>query len=253
MDGPALDHITEGTTTTLPKAWSDALTEFTANQIPIRLIDLRTLRLVSRSDVARYYRPILAEYLQKHSSRYKVAMQCDIRRTIFKFIKYAMFSHRWLAEGEPTFGDMSMVRTFAEVLIRDDEVCILYPRVLHAHTHPRLFCGCVARFECLRSQSRKILPPTSRTSPPALDSTNYSCSAPRHARITVALPGPTLVASTKTAAPNLTNPSVPCLDGTTTPSSASSTSHPPLSWMISLQTSGSHGDGLSKSCLRRKI
>lgn len=109
-------------TITLPKIWSDALTEFTANQIPIHLIDLHTLHLVSRFDVVRHYRPILAAYLQRHPSRQNASRR-DVTHTIFKLVKYAIFSHRWLAEGEPTFQDMPMVNTFAEALIQDDEVC----------------------------------------------------------------------------------------------------------------------------------
>lgn len=125
MSSSKFAHTTEGQcTVALPKIWSDALTEFTANQIPIHLIDLHNLRLVSRSDVVRYYRPILAAYLQKHPSR-SSASQRDVMRTIFKLVKYAIFSHRWLTEGEPTFDDMPMVSTFADVLIQDDEVCPL--------------------------------------------------------------------------------------------------------------------------------
>ncbi|KAF8552623.1 hypothetical protein OG21DRAFT_104533 [Imleria badia] len=115
-------------TTTLPKIWSDALSEFTANQIPIHLIDLHTLQLVSRSDVARYYRLILVAHLQKHPSR-QHASQRDVTHTIFKLVKYAIFSHRWLADGEPTFQDMPMVSTFADALIQDDEVCPMPSRI----------------------------------------------------------------------------------------------------------------------------
>ncbi|KAG9309760.1 hypothetical protein JVU11DRAFT_10134 [Chiua virens] len=146
--------ITEGPVT-LPKAWTDALTEFTANQIPIHLIDLQTLRLVSRSDVARHYRLILAAYLQKHPSRQN-APQHEITRTIFKIVKYAIFSHRWLAEGEPTFQDMSMISTFAEALSRDDETVLAQTLVTHvpdiatrAGLHKfLLFCSKARSYHC---------------------------------------------------------------------------------------------------------
>lgn len=136
--------MTEGATVTLPKVWSDALSEFTANQIPIHLIDLHTLHLVSRFDVARYYRPILAAYLQKHPSHCNTSEQRDVTRAIFKLVKYAIFSHRWLAEGEPTFQDMPIVRTFADVLIQDDEVCPLSSRVLHVLAHLRLLSAAMS-------------------------------------------------------------------------------------------------------------
>lgn len=100
---------------TLPKLWSDALTEFTSNQIPIHLIDLQTLRLVSRYDVARYYRPIVAAYLDRHPHR-RNAAQHEVSRMIFKIVKYAIFSHRWLNDGEPTFKDMDMVREYVLVM-----------------------------------------------------------------------------------------------------------------------------------------
>ena len=228
---------------TLPKLWSDTLGEFVANQIPIHLIDLHTLQLVSRSDVAQYYRPILAAHLQKHPSC-QHASQRDVTRTVFKLVKYAIFSHRWLVEGEPTFQDMPMVSTFADVLIQDDEVC---PRALVSH--PSAFRRLTPN---PRPYSPTLSPSASPMSPLVPACINSSTSALKPVRTTAALPGLTPAASAKIAARNWTNPSAPCSDGTAMPTSASSTLHHLSSLTTSPATNGSHEGGPFKSCSRPK-
>jgi hypothetical protein len=71
--------------------WFD---EYVMNEIPIRLIRLSDMKFFGRSDVKKHFRGSVPE---------------DGSRWIYSpsdTVKYAILSHRWLDEGEPTFEEM---------------------------------------------------------------------------------------------------------------------------------------------------
>ncbi|KAG2117601.1 hypothetical protein DEU56DRAFT_984829 [Suillus clintonianus] len=65
--------------------------EYVMNEIPIRLIRLSDMKFVGRIDVKKLFRSSVYSSLEYSPSNH---------------IRYAMLSHRWLDEGEPTYEEM---------------------------------------------------------------------------------------------------------------------------------------------------
>jgi len=69
------------------------LDQYVMNNIPIRLICLSKMKLVGRNDVKKHFQVSVPGH--EHAS-YSPA----------NHVKYAILSHRWLLEGEPTYETM---------------------------------------------------------------------------------------------------------------------------------------------------
>ncbi|KAH7923624.1 HET-domain-containing protein, partial [Leucogyrophana mollusca] len=84
--------------------------EYIFNEIPTRLLYVPHMTLVGRSYVRKHFRPAIEEIEQaadaegtsNGQSRYYI-----IRNLVRMKVKYAILSHRWLDEGEPTFQELS--------------------------------------------------------------------------------------------------------------------------------------------------
>ncbi|KAJ8583819.1 hypothetical protein M405DRAFT_493616, partial [Rhizopogon salebrosus TDB-379] len=75
--------------------WFD---EYVMNEIPIRLIRLSDMKFFGRGDVKKHFRGFVPE----DGSRWRYSPSDTV--------KYAILSHRWLGEGEPTFEDMKSAK-----------------------------------------------------------------------------------------------------------------------------------------------
>ena len=69
----------------------DTFDRYMMNYIPIRLIRLSDMKLVERNDVRKHFRDSVPHKGAPHPASY---------------VKYAILSHRWLDEGEPTYKEM---------------------------------------------------------------------------------------------------------------------------------------------------
>ncbi|KAF8837962.1 HET-domain-containing protein [Paxillus ammoniavirescens] len=83
--------------------------------MPAHLIYVPTKKIIGRGDVKAFVLTPLKEHLDKFlrngpfESNYE--RECAIGTSIRNVAKYAIFSHRWLNEGEPSFQDMLQERT----------------------------------------------------------------------------------------------------------------------------------------------
>jgi hypothetical protein len=75
----------------------DEFDQFVMNYIPIHLIRLSDMKFVGRNDIKKHFRSSVPRY------------KCDQRHAA-SHVKYAVLSHRWLDEGEPTYQDMKSGR-----------------------------------------------------------------------------------------------------------------------------------------------
>ncbi|KAF9219892.1 hypothetical protein BS17DRAFT_804219 [Gyrodon lividus] len=75
--------------------------EHISNEVPTHLIDVRTMRLVGREDVARFYQSL--DYVEV-AERFNRGWVADRPRA--DVVRYAILSHRWLDQGEPTYQQM---------------------------------------------------------------------------------------------------------------------------------------------------
>ncbi|KAH7922793.1 hypothetical protein BV22DRAFT_969606, partial [Leucogyrophana mollusca] len=80
--------------------------EYILNEIPTHLLHVPTMKLMGRYEVKTHFQPILA----KIDREWRTEERYDIRRVVRWRAKYAIFSHRWLEAGEPTFQDVSAGR-----------------------------------------------------------------------------------------------------------------------------------------------
>ncbi|KAG0702968.1 hypothetical protein DFH29DRAFT_919167 [Suillus ampliporus] len=73
------------------------------NHLPAHLIYVPEMRLINRADIFGIVRP--HEVIQNLTLDSWTAT-ARAKATLMKHLNYAIFSHRWLREGEPTFADM---------------------------------------------------------------------------------------------------------------------------------------------------
>ncbi|KAG2135167.1 hypothetical protein DEU56DRAFT_401519 [Suillus clintonianus] len=107
----------------MPEALTDVLEEFTRyvnNDIPFRLIYLLDMTLVGRSTVKQHFRPLMDEItndmIDEESKKMRLEQgfmypihsdrRSAVRALVEERVQYAIFSHRWLEEGEPSFKDV---------------------------------------------------------------------------------------------------------------------------------------------------
>ncbi|KAG1737691.1 hypothetical protein EDB19DRAFT_1717330 [Suillus lakei] len=85
---------------------------FVFDQIPVRLIHLPTMKLLDRNTLISHFRPnmesITEEDIKTKQDEKPTATRNQIVGDMIKDrVRYAIFSHRWLNEGEPTYEDMT--------------------------------------------------------------------------------------------------------------------------------------------------
>lgn len=87
----------------------DAFSSYVFSSMPTRLIYVPEMRLVDRNEVFKIYKPavtaITEDDLEKFSG--SRSREENLHKVLKDKVKFAMFSHRWLDTGEPTFRDMS--------------------------------------------------------------------------------------------------------------------------------------------------
>ncbi|KAH7882338.1 hypothetical protein F5I97DRAFT_347319 [Phlebopus sp. FC_14] len=87
---------------------SEVFDDYVANNMPTHLIYVPTRHVLSRAELGRIFQPDniadgeIVEHMQTHECTRPVAMKAIVRA----LLKYAILSHRWLREGEPTYGDV---------------------------------------------------------------------------------------------------------------------------------------------------
>jgi Heterokaryon incompatibility protein (HET) len=77
--------------------------EYCFNELPTRLIDVRTMELVGREDVMSHFENEAKSRVSKWMTLSEESLARDLQSTV----KYAILSHRWLPKGEPTFKNVS--------------------------------------------------------------------------------------------------------------------------------------------------
>ncbi|KAH7883252.1 heterokaryon incompatibility protein-domain-containing protein [Phlebopus sp. FC_14] len=92
---------------------------YVQNEIPVRFIDPSAMKFVKREDVFSVFQEDIAKIgddeIDKRASRrgwehqhiYVYQRQVVLKELMHQTIKYVVFSHRWHADGEPTFQDIS--------------------------------------------------------------------------------------------------------------------------------------------------
>ncbi|KAG1731343.1 heterokaryon incompatibility protein-domain-containing protein [Suillus paluster] len=129
----------------MPEALKEVLEEFTRyvnNDIPIRLISLPEKKLVGRSAVEQYFRPLMDEITADMIDEERVKVRIDqdftypvhsdrrsaVRALVQERVQYGILSHRWLREGEPSCKELIKQRNLSgpgyEKLQRFCEVAI---------------------------------------------------------------------------------------------------------------------------------
>ncbi|KAG2745448.1 hypothetical protein P692DRAFT_20808839 [Suillus brevipes Sb2] len=76
------------------KSNHDKFERYVMNEIPIHLIRLSDMKFVGRNDVRRHFRSSVPEGTETYLPQ--------------EHVKYAVLSHRWLDDGEPTYKEMKM-------------------------------------------------------------------------------------------------------------------------------------------------
>lgn len=76
------------------KSNHDKFERYVMNEIPIRMIRLSDMKIVGRTDVRRHFRSSVPEGTETYLPQ--------------EHVKYAVLSHRWLDDGEPTYEEMKM-------------------------------------------------------------------------------------------------------------------------------------------------
>ncbi|KAH7918353.1 hypothetical protein BV22DRAFT_1041820 [Leucogyrophana mollusca] len=87
------------------------LEEYIFNELPTHLLYVPHMRLMRREEVQMHFQPLVAEIgesLQDSITAHplQTSRARTIRDLVKRRVKYAIFSHRWLRVGEPTFQDM---------------------------------------------------------------------------------------------------------------------------------------------------
>ncbi|KAG1745535.1 uncharacterized protein EDB91DRAFT_1121400 [Suillus paluster] len=76
------------------------------NDLPAHLIYVPEMRLINRADIFGIVRPHEVIHNQMVLVLDSWTAKARAKATLMKHLNYAIFSHRWLREGEPTFADM---------------------------------------------------------------------------------------------------------------------------------------------------
>ena len=97
-------------TPTTPPDVLDEFAQYVQNDIPLRLISIPDMKLVDRYAVQEFYLPSI-ETISESTVKARLTPRADreniVRQIVRETVKYAIFSHRWLPRGEPTFKDMT--------------------------------------------------------------------------------------------------------------------------------------------------
>ncbi|CCM00042.1 uncharacterized protein FIBRA_02068 [Fibroporia radiculosa] len=96
----------------------DIFTRFIHDEMPIRLINLYSLQLVDRFAVKDHFQVHVLDMITQDAIQQKMSdpffarkltntpREDAIRELVQGIVRYAIFSHRWLDSGEPTYEDM---------------------------------------------------------------------------------------------------------------------------------------------------
>ncbi|KAH7923616.1 HET-domain-containing protein [Leucogyrophana mollusca] len=88
----------------------DIFDEYIFNELPTHLLYVPDMKLMGRSDVRKHFKYVLQEIeheLDGISGGDEQRRYASIRKLVKQKVKYAVLSHRWLDEGEPTFQEIS--------------------------------------------------------------------------------------------------------------------------------------------------
>ncbi|KAG2140751.1 hypothetical protein BD769DRAFT_1428313 [Suillus cothurnatus] len=93
-----------------PRDFEDAIAQYIFDETPIHLIHIPEMKLVDRGVVLRHFltvaRDMTEEDIQVQCADLHLSREDVIANVVRKRVRYAILSHRWLAEGEVTYQDM---------------------------------------------------------------------------------------------------------------------------------------------------
>ncbi|KAG1843277.1 hypothetical protein DFJ58DRAFT_45472 [Suillus subalutaceus] len=94
-----------------PRDVEDAIAQYIFDETPIHLIHIPDMKLVDRGAVLRHFlvvvRDMTEEDIQAQCAELHLSREDVIANVVRKRVRYAIFSHRWLAEGEVSYQDMT--------------------------------------------------------------------------------------------------------------------------------------------------
>ncbi|KAG2139241.1 hypothetical protein DEU56DRAFT_324016 [Suillus clintonianus] len=94
-----------------PRDLEDAIAQYVFDETPIHLIHVPEMKLVDRGAVLRHFlvavRDMTEEDIQVQCAELHLSREDVIANVVRKRVRYAIFSHRWLAEGEVTYQEMT--------------------------------------------------------------------------------------------------------------------------------------------------
>ncbi|KAG1888525.1 hypothetical protein F4604DRAFT_1915488 [Suillus subluteus] len=94
-----------------PRDVEDAIAQYIFDETPIHLIHIPDMKLVDRGAVLRHFlavvRDMTEEDIQAQCAELHLSREDVITNVVRKRVRYAIFSHRWLAEGEVSYQDMT--------------------------------------------------------------------------------------------------------------------------------------------------
>ncbi|KAG1758785.1 hypothetical protein EDD22DRAFT_175420 [Suillus occidentalis] len=87
----------------------DAFSSYVFSSMPTHLIYVPDMRLVDRNEVFKIYKPAVAAITEDDLEKFSGSRSREenLYEVLKDKVKFAMFSHRWLDTGEPTFQNMS--------------------------------------------------------------------------------------------------------------------------------------------------
>ncbi|KAG0697427.1 hypothetical protein DFH29DRAFT_151056 [Suillus ampliporus] len=94
-----------------PTDLEDAIARYIFDETPIHLIHVPEMKLVDRGAVLRHFlavvRDVTDEDIQAQCAELHLSRENVIATVVRKRVRYAIFSHRWLSEGEVTYQEMT--------------------------------------------------------------------------------------------------------------------------------------------------
>ncbi|KAF9223458.1 hypothetical protein BS17DRAFT_673606, partial [Gyrodon lividus] len=92
-------------------------TRYVMNEIPIRMLHLPTMMIIGRNFVRAHFKDHLNEINEATITKERGSIvpprtrEEAIRSLVHNLVSYAIFSHKWLDEGEPTYQQMTEKKT----------------------------------------------------------------------------------------------------------------------------------------------
>ncbi|KAG1725999.1 uncharacterized protein EDB91DRAFT_1208694 [Suillus paluster] len=94
-----------------PTDLEDAIAQHIFDETPIHLIHIAEMKLIDRGAVLRHFlavvRDVTEEDIQAQCAELRLSREDVIANIVRKRVRYAIFSHRWLAGGEVTYQEMT--------------------------------------------------------------------------------------------------------------------------------------------------